>query len=354
MSSPVFEVDQNPANRILYHQGKTYLYFGGTAYLALATHPGFQELFAQGIRKYGVNIGTSRLNNVQLGLYEEAEEKSAQRFDFESSILISSGYLASQLVYQHYSQRVDEIFIAPTTHPANTQSGLLPKTIISRKEWESQTLEKIQKSNHNTFLVFSNSLNNLYPEKYDFSWLNAVNAEKKIVLVIDDSHGIGILRENKVSVSLENIYSENIELIVVASLGKGFNTDAGVVLSSKKNIHDLRTHPVFIGASPPSPAGIFALLHSGEIYKSQREKLKENLEYFKGLFSSLLSIQNFPVFTFSHDRAYEYLLNNQILISSFPYPDPASAHLDRIVLSADHSKEDLEQLSEVLRRSNAW
>lgn len=349
MNSSVFEVDENPANRILSNQGKTYLYFGGTAYLALATHPEFKELFIKGVRKYGVNIGTSRLNNVQLHLYEEAEKEWAQRFDFESSILTSSGYLASQLVYQYYAPYADEIFVAPATHPANTQFGSLPETMLPRKEWEIQTLEKIQKSHHHTFLIFSNSLNNLYPEKYDFSWLNGVDSKKKIILVMDDSHGIGIIRENKPSISLENIHSENIEVIIVASLAKGFNTDAGVVLSSKKNIDDLRTHPVFIGASPPSPAGIFALLHSKDIYESQREKLMENLEYFKSLSSSLLSIQNFPVFTFLYSGSYQPLLDNRVLISSFPYPNPSSTHLDRIVLSADHSKKDLEQLSGVLK-----
>lgn len=350
MNSPVFELAENLAGREVSLQGKTYLYFGGTAYLGLTNHPQFQELFIQGVQKYGVNVGTSRINNVQLSVYKKAEKKWVQRFGFESSILTSSGYLASQLVYQYYSQQADEIFTAPATHPANTELGVLPKTEISRKEWEIQTVQKIQNSNHNTFLIFSNSLDNLYPEKYDFSWLNAIDSKKKIILVIDDSHGIGIVQENKVSVSLENLNSKNIEVIVVASLAKGFNTDAGVILSSKKNIDDLRTHPIFIGASPPSPAGIFALMNSEDLYKRQREKLMENILYFKNRSPSLFSIENFPVFTFPNSGFYDHLLDNHILISSFPYPDPTSANLERIVVSADHSKEDLDRLLTVLKK----
>jgi 7-keto-8-aminopelargonate synthetase-like enzyme len=38
------------------------------------------------------------------------------------------------------------------------------------------------------------------------------------------------------------------------------------------------------------------------------------------------------------------LLQQQILISSFPYPNPTDKTLNRIVLSAWHEKEDIEKL----------
>lgn len=350
MNKIAFEVADNPANRILQFGGKPYLYFGGTAYLGLSIHPEFQELHVQGIKKYGINIGTSRINNVQLKLYRDAEEKLAERFAFTDALLTSSGYLASQLLYQYYSQEADKIFTAPNTHPANSPGVKLNYPELRREDWEKNTLREIHNSNKNTFLILSNSLDNLYPQKYSFEWIDGVDENKKVILIIDDSHGLGIVCENKSSVSYENIKKNNIEVLITASLAKGFNTDAGLILGEKESLNKLRKHPVFVGASPPSPAAVFAMRESENLYKRQRQILLENIKTFRKLVNnSLISTEKFPVFTFPKESFYTSLLQRGFLISSFPYPNHDSKDLDRIVLSACHKHEDLEKLNEALQ-----
>ena len=45
-------------------KGNSYLYFGGTAYLGIPQDEKFLQLYLKGIKKFGLNNGTSRSNNV--------------------------------------------------------------------------------------------------------------------------------------------------------------------------------------------------------------------------------------------------------------------------------------------------
>ena len=66
--------------RTIHMDDQSYLFFGGTAYLGLLDNKDYIELFKEGIDRYGLNNGTSRTNNVQLGIYAEAEKFMAGRF----------------------------------------------------------------------------------------------------------------------------------------------------------------------------------------------------------------------------------------------------------------------------------
>src|SRR5690606_14407909 len=74
-----FQELHQPIGRIIRQAGKGYHFFGGTAYLGLSTNEEYTELFKEGVDRYGLNNGTSRSNNVQLGIYKDAESNMASR-----------------------------------------------------------------------------------------------------------------------------------------------------------------------------------------------------------------------------------------------------------------------------------
>ena len=82
----------------LFVDNREYSFFlAGRLYLGLSDHPEYIENFKQGIDHFGLNNGTSRNNNVQLGIYQQSEELLANRFGFPSAALLSSGFLAGQV-----------------------------------------------------------------------------------------------------------------------------------------------------------------------------------------------------------------------------------------------------------------
>lgn len=75
-------------------------------------------------------------------------------------------------------------------------------------------------------MVVSNSLDNIHPRHYDFKPFLEVRENKQVCFVVDDSHGIGVIHKNKVSVDLDWCNKPNISSFIVASLAKGLGTDA--------------------------------------------------------------------------------------------------------------------------------
>ena len=321
------------------------LFFGGTAYLGIPHNEAFKKLVFEGIEIYGINHGASRTNNITLDIFSIAENEAARRFGAEDSILLSSGYLAAQLLVQQYFE-THQLIYAPDTHPA-LWIGRANAPRIKFVEWIEKTIELINGSDQPVMLI-SNSLNNLVPEIYNFDWLTRVDPHKELILLIDDSHGIGITGNQG-----EGIYSRlpklpNIQTYVIASMAKALGFDAGLILGNSAGIKNLRTSPLYVGSSPPAPGMLYAFVHAADIYAHELLYLRKNLRLFTDLLEStknLFFINDFPVFLLLDDEIAADLSKNGINISSFPYPDPRAKAIHRIVINSIHKKEELEILA---------
>ena len=326
------------------------LFFGGTAYLGIPHNETFRAYAFKGMEIYGLNYGASRNNNISLDIFSIAEKEAATRFHAEDSIILSSGYLAAQLVVQHFF-RTHRLIYAPETHPA-LWIGSHEAPRLKFKDWAEETIRSINESNE-PCLIISNSLNNLIPEIYDFDWIKGIDPSKKVILLIDDSHGIGICGEHG-----EGVYSRipkngNIETIVIASMAKALGVDAGIILGSYQIIKKLRSSAMYAGSSPPSPGMLYAFVKTKELYANELKNLRNNLRLFTDLLESrkdLFFIDDFPVFLLRNDALAADLIKNGTNISSFPYPDPQGNPLHRIIISSIHSKIELEILANEMNR----
>ena len=343
---------QQPTDRFIHLDNQEYLFFGGTAYLGLLANPDYIELYKKGIDLYGLNNGTSRSNNVQLGIYDAVEKRLAERFGFESSAILSSGYLAAQAAVLSLIGN-KKVYYAPETHPSLWFNGN-PQVAGNFLDWAISVVQEINSSTERAFVVVSNALDNLKPEHYDFSVFQSIDSDKHVLFILDDSHGIAVVNRDAISVDLTFAqHHENLDFVVLASLAKGLGTDAGVVLGNRQYIDQVKSHPIFMGASPSSPAAMHALLHGDSIYHQAFGKLEANRAYFKSALEvcdkEFHSCADFAVFTLKDAGLYRFLLQNNVLISSFPYPLPHSPLLNRIVISSLHEQEDLDKVAELCR-----
>lgn len=334
--------------RIISLDNAEYLFFGGTAYLGLLANPEYIELYKQGIDRYGLNNGTSRTNNVQLGIYKEAEDHLAKRFVFESAALLSSGYLAGQATVRALTKGKSVLY-APGSHPALWLQDS-PLQDGDFDQWILNTIDFINNTNQEEFVVISNCIDNLTPQQFDFSPFKNLNANKRVTLILDDSHGIAILKKDGISTELSELKRPNIEIVVLASLAKGLGTDAGLVLGSKEIINEIKKHPIYNGASPTAPAAFYALMEGANLYEEAFDKMQSNTRLLAEMVTNtnLSHIENFPVFSSKKTELYKHLLQKKILISSFPYPLATSPLLNRIVISALHTEHDVRHLGEIL------
>lgn len=351
----MFFSSKHPNRTVETDQGE-FLFFSGTSYLGMSSNPDFQELIKEEISVYGTNYGSSRTSNLRLQVFEETANYFCEWTGAEASLTMSSGFLAGQLVAQwirELAQQGYEVVYAPNTHPA-VFSGLEKDSSQTFEAWCAQVQALAQNTSSNLILV-ANSVDVLNAKIHDFQWLNNIIFEgtRELICVVDDSHGIGVIGKGGHGVFAQIPTKPNIRKVVIASLGKALGLPAGVILGQKEVINHLQKSAFYSGGSPTPPAFLAAFLKASKIIENQLKVLKENIDFFN---SQVMDLQLFhfppayPVFRTYQNQLYSYLLENFILISSFPYPRPESELITRIVLSSLHTKEDLENVVSLLKK----
>jgi 7-keto-8-aminopelargonate synthetase-like enzyme len=198
----------------------------------------------------------------------------------------------------------------------------------------------------------------LFLDAIDFSGANYPDFEglkmlplENIILVVDDSHGIGIVGENGGGVFRRLQKLNPKELIVCCSLGKGFGVQAGSIFGNKKRIEQFMDTPFFGGASPAAPAAVASLMDSKSLFLDKRSILIQNMDLFKSNIKTLdrfKFMEGHPTFSFADENLVNYLERGNILVTSFRYPNEDSQLMSRIVISAQHKKEDILLLCEII------
>lgn len=307
----------------------------------------FIDLVKEGMDKYGLLYPSSRISNTRLILFTEFEAALTQLIGMDETVSFSSGYLAGQSIIQIFNYK--NCFIAPQTHPAILKQQISP-TFQSRKDWEKEIIEFSVKHKSSEIFIVSDAVNVNEGLVYDFNFLKQVDTTVKIICLIDDSHGIGLLGSKGEGIISYLPKAENIEYILSYSLSKAFHLQGGAVSCSKEVANLLRMHPNYAGSTALSPALAYAFLHASELYAQQRKKLFTNIEILKHLTVSLPFIQHhqLPIFNCSINNVQTKAQKQQIILSSFSYPDPNGTLINRIVINALHTDEDLQKLTDFL------
>lgn len=324
------------------------LFFSGTAYLGIHARPEFKELVIEGIERYGTNYGASRLGNVSIPVLDIAESKLSAWLGAPAALLVSSGTLAGRLMLEvlanykpHYS---------PNAHIAINPDYQLhqPERF---DQWIDQTIDHIRDSSVEQHLITFNSVDALTATKPGLDWISRLPKNKEILLLADDSHGIGVLGDQGKGIYPE-LMRRHSNSIVVVSLGKAMGLPAGAIIGATPMIHRAKSHPLFGGSSPMVPAYAYAFIHADQMYEKAYEQLHINVQRFKQLIRNnglFHFIDEFPIFcTTQYDLAH-HLENHRIRISHFAYPSPKDKLYTRIIINGLHTAEDLEELAERIK-----
>ncbi|GAB4200289.1 MAG: hypothetical protein OHK0057_04360 [Thermoflexibacter sp.] len=348
----MFFSSQHPS-RIACIGNQEYLFFSGTSYLGMSVNPVFQEAIQEGLSKYGTNYGSSRTSNLRLAVFEELEHFLCQWTGAEQSLTMSSGFLAGQLIAQWVRDLFSKGYVisyAPHTHPA-VFCGLEKIDSPDFESWVEQIVFQSYTCKQDMVLV-CNSVDVLHAKVHSFEWIERLNTAKEIILVVDDSHGIGITGQNGRGVYAHIPPVKNLTKVVIASMGKALGMPAGMILSHQEIIKALKKSSFYAGASPVLPAYCYAFLKIGEEYQKQLFMLKKNIQFFTSKVKDLNLLdyaEDYPVFRTYQPALYPFLLEHRVLISSFPYPKPDSEPISRVVLSSLHRLSDLAYLVELLK-----
>ena len=333
-------------SRIFTTNSQEYLWFSGTSYLGMPHHQGFKENFAKALTQYGMSWGSSRNSNIRLDIYEKTEIELAKFAQMPAALTVSSGMWAGQLVVSFLQKPDTKFFFAPKTHPALWDGETLQledwEKGLSYSEWASLIVEKVKECTAENIVICSDSVGSPYVEAFNFKWIDELPEGKSITVVVDASHSLGIMN---------GIQSRATKFIITASLNKAMGMTGGVIFSDSETVSSIRQSPMFAGSSPMMPALLETFVNSTDFYREQQQKLLENIQYFNSLIPKntfLDSIENYPAYCTYQESFFEHLKENGIITACFPYPSAKDKPVTRLVISALHTKEDLEKVAGVI------
>jgi 8-amino-7-oxononanoate synthase len=335
---------ENLPNTTAFLDGVEYLYFSGTSYLGVSSLPEFQEIIFKNIKKWGISYGSSRNANIKLNVYKRGEYFLSDFLNSEDCTTVSSGTLAGQFAISTLENSVDSFFYMPKTHPA-----ILPKNAFPVFE-ESRLHSLLIHKKEETICIVVDAIAALETRPFNFDFLDDISSEKKVLLLVDESHSLGVLGKKGNGISSEIRNNKQIEVISVSSFTKALGINGGVISGSKNFISLIRENPLFVGSSGMNPAFLESFLEGQKLYENQLKKLQENCDYVYENLKQIDKIKiskNYPVFFVDDENIADYLLSKKIVITSFYYPT-STKKINRIVLNANHTKEQLDQLIEAL------
>lgn len=323
---------------------KDYLFFSGYDYLGMQTQPQFKDFIKEGLDKYGWLHPSSRISNTQLTIYPELELALAVLTGGEDTVTFSSGYLAAQAVAKLIAGYTT-VYKAPGTHVAlsfaDTQS--LQTTF---EDWSSEVTALINhKISDEPVIICFDSINIFKPSINDLTFLDNIDPLQKLLIIIDDSHGIGLIGKSGKGISEFISQKKNIDYIIVYSLSKAFSINGGAASCSKKLADRLRESTAYSASTALSPALAYAFLQSKELYSQQLQTLKKNIDFFSGhINKNVLASTSLPIAVLKEPDIDNKLFKKNIIISSFNYPLATSPRINRIVLNAAHTTADIDEL----------
>jgi glycine C-acetyltransferase len=188
--------------------------------------------------------------------------------------------------------------------------------------------------------------------------------ERDIVLIVDDSHGVGALGANGRGTE-EHTNADGVD-ILVATLGKAFGVNGGYVVADKTIIEFLREkNPFYIYTNPITPSEATAALESVRTLQTDEgKKLLAHLSEMTARFRQGLVDLGFETLDGAHPVVplmvrdtqkttdlVVYLRENGVLATGLNFPVvPKGDQSIRFQVAADHTPGDIDYALAVLKK----
>lgn len=353
---------QGPAAEKITIDGKSYLYFGGTNYLGMASRPEVLEGAKRAIDRFGLSSSASRTSTGTNTLHLQVESALSTFAGSEAAILLSSGYLAMQCTLEGLVEEDDFILLQDSAHPSIRQAVV--STGRPYSEFDAIGLDGIRPvlNMSRRVLVVAEGVSPLTGAVLPLPDILELLQGGQFRIVVDDAHGLGVTGTNGRGTA-EYHKCDSPNLLSCATLSKAFGAFGGCVLPDRKLSEVIRTRSLaYICATPPSAADLGAALTAIELVTGHPEilgKLRDNVTLLKrGLSRLALPVEDnyIPIVPIRFDDAQamaglsERLFLSGIVVPYINYPGSPKGGLIRLVVTAAHTAEQIELLLDSLAR----
>ena len=345
---------------ITLNTGQTVLNFCANNYLGLSSNARLVQAAKNALETHGYGMSSVRFICGTGDLHKELEQKLADFFGTEDTILYAACFDANGGVFEPLLTSEDAIISDSLNHASIIDGVRLCKA--QRYRYENADMEdletQLQLAQEQRFrLIVTDGVfsmdGNVAPLDRIYELANKYNA----MVMVDESHSAGVVGETGRGVTELHNLRGKIE-IITGTLGKAFGGAIGGFTTGKKEIIEMlrqRSRPyLFSNSIPPlvAAAGIKMVEMMTETNELQ-DKLHHNTRYFmdkmlkagfdiKPTQSAICAVMLYDA-KLSQEMAAR-LLNEGIYVTGFYYPVvPKGQARIRVQLSAAHEPAHLDK-----------
>lgn len=357
---------ESPQGAWLIVDGKKTLNFCSNNYLGLANHPRIVKAAKDAADKYGVGPGAVRSIAGTLDLHLELEKRLAAFKRVETAITFQSGFTANLATIPALVGKEDVIFSDRLNHASIIDGCRLSRAkIIPYDHCSPESLKEALDEHRGDFrraLVVTDGVFSMDGDVAPLDKIYQVTRDYEVILMVDDAHGEGVLGEGGRGIVDHYKLHGKVD-VEVGTLSKAFGVVGGVVAGNPLVVEWLyqRGRP-FLFSSAMTLPDVAACIESVKILEESTElvdRLWDNADYFKkemktlGFDTGVSTTPITPVMLGEAPLAQEFskkLFEAGVFAMSIGFPTvPRGLARIRVMISAAHSKDDLDQALSIFK-----
>jgi glycine C-acetyltransferase len=357
---------ESPQGAWLVVDGKRTLNFCSNNYLGLANHPRIVQAAKDAADKYGVGPGAVRSIAGTLDLHLELEDRLAAFKRVEKAITFQSGFTANLATIPALVGKEDVILSDRLNHASIIDGCRLSRAkIIPYEHCSPDSLKEELEKNRKEYrraLVVTDGVFSMDGDIAPLDEIYQVTRDHDVILMVDDAHGEGVMGEGGRGI-VDHFNLHGKVDVEVGTLSKAFGVVGGVVAGNPLVVEWLyqRGRP-FLFSSAMTLPDVAACIEAIKILEESTElvdRLWENAAYFKeelkalGFDTGVSTTPITPVMLGEAPLAQEFskkLFDAGVFAMSIGFPTvPRGLARIRVMISAAHSKEDLNQALEIFK-----
>jgi glycine C-acetyltransferase len=358
----------SPQGAWLIVDGEQVLNFCSNNYLGLANHPHVRQAATRAIEEYGVGPGAVRTIAGTMTPHIELERRLAAFKRVEATITFQSGFNANLGTIPALVGRGDVIYSDELNHASIIDGCRLSRAKVVRfahtdPEDLRRVIEETKQDDYRRALIVTDGVFSMDGDVAPLDEIYEVAQAHEALLMVDDAHGEGVLGEGGRGI-VDHFNLHGKVDVEVGTLSKAFGVVGGVVAGKEQIVDWLRQRGrPFLFSSAMTIPDVAACLAAVDILEESTQlvdRLWENTDFFKremealGFDTGLSTTPITPIMLGKAPLAQKFsqrLFQEGVFGMAIGYPTvPKGKARIRVMISAAHSREDLEKGLEAFER----
>jgi 8-amino-7-oxononanoate synthase len=358
---------ESPPGAEVILDGRRCLYFGGTGYFGLHSHPAVVRAGVRAFRKYGTHSATSRAGFGNNPVLLEVEARLREFFREDDAAYFGSGYLGSLVLAQALAPKYDVLFVDESAHFCiNDAAASLGKPIFRFRHRDPDDLAaklKRHLGGRRKPILLTDGVFPIFGRIAPVPEYAPILSAYGGLIAVDDAHGAGVLGVNGRG-TYEHFGMKGPGLYYCGTLSKAFGGHGGFVAGKKKFIGRVRTSVGAYVGSTPTPTPVAAATAKGiEIllrHPEKRVRLRRNAAALKsGLKSLGIAVEDNPVPVVAWSMRtekemmalQEKLLRRGIAVPRLRYAGAPASGVLRVTVFSTHTLAQIGRLLDELSKA---